>query len=188
MYNKVTFTTENGNSISHILNEKSTNLVKKSQIWACKNKYKYIRLVWTVPESGWWLVARLLTRDGTRWMLCGLSCCSRCRTQVDEDQLRILINFDILFWSSWKFIIHIKTIISLWSCQAQHVLYLTTRSRNIGSHFYFEFSCKQQTIRFSSTLWLWLLITSLTRKLCLNAEVSRDERSSGQWNHSIVCN
>ena len=81
--------------------------------------------------------------DGTRWMLCGLLCCPRCRTQVDEDQLRILINFDILFWSSWKFIIHIKTIIYLWSCQAQYVLYLTTRSRNISSLFYFEFSCKQ---------------------------------------------
>ena len=62
-------------------------------------------------------------------MLCGLPSCPRCRTQVDEDQLRILINFDILFWSSWKFIIHIKTIISFWSYQAQYVLYLTTRSR-----------------------------------------------------------
>ena len=84
-------------------------------------------------NSSGWLMAGSKTLDkrwdSTRWMLCGLPCCPRCRTQVDEDQLRILINFDILFWSSWKFIIHIKTIISLWSCQAQYVLYLTTRSR-----------------------------------------------------------
>ena len=121
MYNKVTFTAENGHSISHILNEKSTDLINKSPM-ACKNKYKCKWLVWTVPESGWWDGG--LLRDGTRWMLCGLLCCPRCRTQVDEDQLRILINFDILFWSSWKFIIHIKTIISLWSCQAQYACFI----------------------------------------------------------------
>ena len=84
MYNKVTFTTENGHSISHILNEKSTNLVKKSQIWACKNKNKnknknkYKWLVWTVLESGWWDggllrwdsvdVVRAAPAAGLKWM------------------------------------------------------------------------------------------------------------------------